>query len=473
MTLPFRTRLVLFCTVTFALLLTVMSAVSYRLLRRQLNSDADADLVELTTGLHGYLKLDGGKPAIAFDGSDAEQVAFVQEATRYYQIYDAADGQLLVESQGLEPLGVHFTPDEVRGFVEAPKAFDIQTAYGRFRFSNTVMSPASGRRYLVQVGASLDPVDAALRRFLDVLLWSALPSLLVAVVAVWWTVRTAVAPLGALARETRRITIGTLDRRLPTRGTADELDEVAAAFNDTLSRLETAVAEMRQFSSALAHEVRTPLAALRGEIELSLMHPAGNPDKRASAWSQIEEIDKLTRLVNQLLTLARAESGEIPLNRQHVDLGALAVSVTEQLEPVACAQHLSLGCVVHNAVKVPGDAGWLERLLLNLLDNALKYTPHGGAIDVSVDGVGGYGRVDVRDTGIGISHDVLPKVFERFYRADPSRSSAVEGAGLGLSLAKWIIDRHDGRIEVESTPGRGSTFTVWLPASAVPRTKVS
>ena len=472
MTLPFRTRLVLFSTVTFAVLLTVMSAVSYSLLGRQLNLDATADLAELTTGLHGYLKIDAGTPAIVFDDKDADQVAFVQEATRYYQIYDGEDGRLLVQSQGLEPLGLHFTPDEVRAFLDAPRAFDIQTAYGRFRFSNSPMSPATGGRYLLQVGASLDPMDAALARFLDLLLWSALPSLLVAVVAVWWTVRTAVAPLSALARETRRITIGTLDRRLPTRGASDELDEVATAFNDTLSRLDTAVGEMRQFSSALAHELRTPLAALRAEIELSLMDSADNPERRTSAASQIEEIDKLTRLVNQLLTLARAESGEIPLGRNPVDLGALVPSVTEQLEPVAHAQDLRLECVVHQAVTVTGDAGWLERLLLNLLDNALKYTPAGGRIGVSVARVGDRARVDVRDTGSGISPEALPRIFERFYRVDPARS-AVEGAGLGLSLAKWIVDRHNGRIEVESVPGTGSTFTVWLPSSPLIRTKIN
>ena len=120
-----------------------------------------------------------------------------------------------------------------------------------------------------------------------------------------------------------------------------------------------------------------------------------------------------------------------------------------------------------------GDAGWLERLLLNLLDNALKYTPAGGSIGVSVGCVGDRARVDVHDTGTGISADALPRIFERFYRVDPARSSAVEGAGLGLSLAKWIVDRHDGRIEVESVPGTGSTFTVWLPSSPGVRTKIN
>ncbi len=271
MTLSFQTRLILFSTVTFAALLAGLSATSYRLLKRQLDLDATADLAEQATGLHGYLRFDGEASTIALDNEDADQVAFVHRATRYYQIYDARDGRLLAQSDGLEPLGLHFTPDEVSAFLSDPKPFDIRTNYGRFRFTNSPISPASGGRYLLQVGASLDAMDAALARYLDLLLWRVFPGLAVALLVVWWMARTALVPLSTLASEAREVNIGTLDRRLPTRGTGDQLDEVATVFNETLGRLESAVGEMRQFSSALAHELRTPLAALRGELELALL----------------------------------------------------------------------------------------------------------------------------------------------------------------------------------------------------------
>ena len=467
MILRFQTRLVLWCTATFIALLIGFSVVSYRLLARQLNQDADADIVELTTGLHGYLRFDGGTPALVFDENDADQAAFVRDATRYYQIYDADDGRLLVESQEMEPLGLHFTPAEVREFLDDPTPYDIQTDYGRFRISNSLIAPVSGGRYLLQVGTSLDAMDDALRLYLHVMLWWALPSLLVVIVVVWWMTHTAVAPLTALATEARRVGIATLDHRLPTRGAGDQLDEVATAFNETLARLEGAVGEMKQFSSALAHELRTPLTALRGEIELTLLVPAVDPELTKRATSQIEEIDRLTRLINQLLTLARAESGEIALARQPVDLAVLATNVSEQLEPVAQARHLDLTCVANQPVMVTGDPGWLERCLLNLLDNAIKYTPHGGRVRVCVSYDGDRARVDVRDTGIGMAPGVIPHIFERFYRGDPARSSTVEGAGLGLSLVKWIVDRHEGRIEVQSGIGRGSSFAIWLPAGSV------
>jgi signal transduction histidine kinase len=187
--------------------------------------------------------------------------------------------------------------------------------------------------------------------------------------------------------------------------------------------------------------LRTPLAALRGEIELALLRAPALTAPQSLA-SQIEEIDKLTRLINQLLTLARAESGAIALERQELDLAALAASVTEQLEPVARARQLDLRCVASGPVAVTGDRGWLERALLNLLDNAMKFTPVGGTVSVSVSREGERARADVRDSGIGMAEEAIPHIFEPFFREDPSRSPAAHGAGLGLSLVRWIVERY-------------------------------
>ena len=465
MTLRFQTRLIFFCAATFAALLTGFGAASYHLLARQLDRDATSDLMELTTGLHGYLQFGNGTPYVAYNAKDADQATFVHAATRYYQIYDADDGRLLVESQGVEPLGLHLTSANVREYAHNPKPYDVQTPYGRMRFSNSLMAPTSGRHYLLQVGESLDPMDDALRSYLRLLMWSALPTLAVVALAVWWMSRRAIAPLTALAADAGHVSIATLNHRLATRGSGDQLDKVAEAFNDTLSRLERAVGDMRQFSSALAHELRTPLTALRGELELNLFSRSADAELKTRVASQIEEIDRLTRLINQLLTLARAESGEIPLARDVVDLAALARSVTEQLEPIARAKELDLLCRTSERVVVVGDRGWLERCLLNLLDNALKYTPQGGKVQVLVARKGHEALVKVSDTGIGMSSDVIPHVFDRFYRGDPARSSSIEGAGLGLSLVKCIVDRHSGQIAVRSSIGHGSMFSIRLAAA--------
>ena len=463
MTLTLRSRLTLIYTAVFGVLLVAISAVSYRVLAYQLDADVTANLAELTTGLHGYLRFGEEAPAVVFDRSDPAAAAFVDEATRYYQVFDATSGELLVQSDAIRPLGLEFSPAEVQQFRDQRLPMDVQTDYGRLRLSNSVLTPADGRRYLLQVGVSLASMDRALERFLFLLVTIVPIGLAATFLVGRWLARFALTPLTRLVESTHTINIEDLGRRVPIRSAHDELDEVAAAFNDVLERLEHAIGEMRQFSTALAHELRTPLAALRGDIEMSIVKGGGDPQQRAA--SQLEEIDKLKRLIDQILVLARAEAGEIPLAMGDVDLGALATSLVEQIEPVAQARGIAMRCEHVDAVIVHGDAEWLKRVVLNLLDNAIKFTPRGGRVAVDVTRQRDGAQLSVRDTGVGIDPALSPRVFERFFRADPARSRGVEGVGLGLSLAKWIVDRHHGQIEVDSQPGQGSTFTVTLPAA--------
>ena len=462
MTLPLRARLAASSALVSGLLLSVLSIVSYGVLGRWLDADVSMRLTELTDGLHGYLRFETAIPTVEYNVADGDQAAFVQEATRYLRIYDASSGRLLLQSNSFPP-GFLLTAEQVRSHRAQLLPFDISTQYGRVRISNSAISDRRGREYLVQVGASLTPMDAALNRYRDLLLWLLPAALAVAAVASWWLSRFALRPLTVFAGAAREIDVRTLERRVPTRGVRDELEDVAVAFNDTLARLEHSVGEMRQFSAALAHELRTPLAALRGEIELALRASGRDEAERATLASQIEELDRLARLIDQILTLARAESGQIRLTFAPVDVGELAASLVEQLEPVAQARTIDLRCERTGTVLVNGDAGWLQRLLLNLLDNAIKFTTEGGHVVLRVTRDAGRARIDVRDTGIGMSPDVTPHVFERFFQADPARSSGTDGAGVGLSLVKWIVDRHNGTIAVDSRVGQGSTFTVLLP----------
>jgi two-component system, OmpR family, heavy metal sensor histidine kinase CusS len=380
------------------------------------------------------------------------------------QLYDAASGRLLLQSPGLAPLGLRLTTAEVGMFVKDPATIDIATEYGRVRISNTLVNATDGHAYLLQVGLSLAAMDAALRRYRDPLLWRGPVALIAAVAAAWWLSGLALRPLTRLSAAVHTIDVDTLQRRLPVRGAGDELDDVARAFNATLSRLEHAVGEMRQFSAALAHELRTPLSALRGEIELALRKPGTDDSQRTTLVSQIEEIDRLKRLIDQILTLARAEVGQIPVNVAAVDLSALATMVVEQLEPVADARGIELRGESRGPVVVAGDAAWLERLLLNLIDNALKFTSPGGRVRVIVGREGPGAMLQVVDTGAGMTPEVVSHAFERFYRGDPARSSTA-GAGLGLSLVQWIVDRHDGTIAIESALGQGTTVHVSFPAT--------
>jgi len=466
MTLPLRARLAVSATVVFAVLIGALAAASYTVLARRLDADASARLAELTEGLHGYLRFHGDAPTVEFDASDGDQVSFVQEATRYYQIYEAGSGRLLFQSSALAPLDMQFTPEQVLGYVRSLRAFDVGTDIGRLRVSNSLVPGAGNTRNLLQVGVTLAPNDAALRRYRDLLLLGVPACLILAGAGSWWLSAFALAPLIRLAGAAREIDVRTLERRLPTRGVNDELDDVARAFNGVLERLEHAVGEMRQFSAALAHELRTPLTALRGEIELALGRLGTTDANRDHLASQIEEIDRLKRLIEQILTLARAEAGQIPLTFAPLDAGELAASLVEQLEPVAQARGIALTCERVGGAIVRADGEWLRRLLINLLDNALKFTHDGGRVWVRVASADDRVTIAVSDTGVGIAPADRPHVFERFFRADPSRTSSTEGTGLGLSLVQWIVERHGGSIRLESAIGSGTTFTVTLPRSS-------
>jgi signal transduction histidine kinase len=496
MTLTLRMRLAAISTIVFGLLLAGLSVVSYEVLGRRLDADVTERLGELTAGLHGYLRFGEDSVTIAFDANDDDAAAFVHEATRYYQIYDVRSGTLLGASAGITPLSLHLTRGEVEAFHAAPRPFDIETDYGRLRFSNSMGTTPDGRAYLLQVGLPLKAMDDALSRYRDLLMWRVPIALLIAVAASWWLSKFALLPLTRVAEAAQTIDVRTLERRLPVRGAGDELDRVVEAFNATLGRLEVAVGHMRQFSAAMAHELRTPLAALRGEIDLAWHAPGVSPELRDRFGSQLEEIDRLTRLIDRILTLARAEAGQIKLARAPVDLTELAHRLVDLLEPIAAAKSIELRCepppvasgasaastepaaasaksassataAVSNTAAAPvmveGDAGWLERLLLNLVDNAVKFTPESGRVVIRVARDGNHARIDVQDTGMGLSPEDAQRVFERFFRADASRSSATEGAGLGLSLVQWIAEQHGGNVTVRSRFGEGSTFSVTLP----------
>jgi heavy metal sensor kinase len=465
MTLTLRARLAATSAAVMGLFLAALSLVSYQVLSRWLDADVTERLAQLTDGLHGYLHIKGDAASVDYDAGDADQAAFIREATRYYRVFDLGTGRLLAASSGFAPPAPGPTAAQVQAYSTRLKPDDVETGYGRLRISNSIRTVPGGGAYLLQVGVPLAPMDGALARFRGLLSWLVPGALLAALLAAWWLSGFALLPLSRMADAARQIDVTTLDRRLPARGADDELDRVAFAFNETLDRLQHAVGEMRQFSAALAHELRTPLAGLRGEIELAL-RARGTTDAQQRAFSsQIEEIDRLTRMIDQILTLARAESGQLRLTFAPVEVGGLAASLVEQLDPVAQARSMTLRCERSAAVTVDGDPGWLQRMLLNLIGNALKFSNEGGRVVVRVSRQGGTARVDVEDTGIGLTAEDATRVFERFFRADDARSSTTDGAGLGLSLVKWIAERHGGAVAVQSRLGEGTTFTVTLPVS--------
>jgi heavy metal sensor kinase len=262
-----------------------------------------------------------------------------------------------------------------------------------------------------------------------------------------------------MAATARRITAESLAERLPVENPEDEFGRLATVFNDTLSRLQDSFERLRRFTADASHELRTPLTAIRSVGEVALQSQRDPAAYREVIGSMLEEVDRLTRLVENLLTLTRAESGRIQPRREAVDVGVLATSVADHLRILAEEKDQRLSVDVHGDVKAECDPATLRQGLVNLVDNAIKYTPAKGLIDVDVThGPSGEVVVEVRDTGPGIPAQHRERVFERFYRVDAARARESGGMGLGLAIARWAVEANGGRIELESEEGQGSVF---------------
>jgi heavy metal sensor kinase len=270
-------------------------------------------------------------------------------------------------------------------------------------------------------------------------------------------------PVGAMAQKAREITAESLAKRLPVENAQDEFGQLAAVFNDTLGRLQDAFERLRRFTADASHELRTPLTAMRSVGEVALQHTLDAVAYRDVIGSMLEEVDRLTRLVESLLILTRADSGKVQPAAEAVDLGGLAGHVIDQLRVLADEKQQELMLRAPTRVRAMGDAALIRQALMNLIHNAIKYTPNCGTITVEVNGMGGLAMIEVRDTGPGIPHAHRDRIFDRFYRVDPSRSREEGGVGLGLAIARWAIEANDGHVELASDVTDGSLFRVILP----------
>jgi two-component system, OmpR family, sensor kinase len=327
---------------------------------------------------------------------------------------------------------------------------------------------ANGHRVgLLQAALSLAIVDQTRRELINILIGAAASAMLLAGLASWFGIGRALAPLDTVTETALQISqADDLSRRIPYSGKPnDEVGKLITAFNETLERLERLFASQQRFLADVSHELRTPLTVIKGNADL--MQRMKQVDDE-SLDSIREEADRLTRLVGDLLLEAQAESGKLPLNFAPFELDTLLLDVYKEMRILAHGR-VSIKVTDIDQVQVNGDRDRLKQVLVNLVSNAIKYTPEGGEIYLSLGRVSDQARLVVRDTGPGIPTEDLPHIFERFYRAEKSRSrSKIGGFGLGLSIAYWIITHHGGRIEVDSAEGKGSTFCIWLPTEAAP-----
>jgi signal transduction histidine kinase len=315
---------------------------------------------------------------------------------------------------------------------------------------------------VLQVATNLTLLDTTLNELIPILLISVMLAMLLAGVGSSLVLGRALSPLAAIGETVDQINrADDLSRRIPYQAQADdEIGGLVHSFNQTLERLELLFTSQRRLLTDVSHELRTPLTVIKGNVDLMRRMKEIDPESLASMY---EEVGRLTRLVGGLLLLAQAESGKLALNLAHVELDALLVEVFQEMRVLA-GNRVNLQLNEIDQLTIRADRDRLKQVLLNLVANAIQYTPPGGDVLLSLAKVGNQARIIVRDNGRGIPVEDLPHIFERFYRAEKSRTrSKAGGFGLGLSIAQWIVENHGGWIEVESKEGQGTTFTIWLP----------
>jgi len=386
----------------------------------------------------------------------------------YLQVIDPA-GQVVRASEALRRHSLPLNPPGlgIAAAAETPVRHNVYTEQGTHLRVLTV--PISTREALVgflQIGLAVESNDEALAQLTSILLVGGAIGLLLAAAGGAFLSRQALRPIDTVTHTALSITeAGDLGRRIPAPGAQDEVGRLVGTFNRMLERLETLFKSQQRFSADISHELRTPLTTIRGNIDL--MRRTRLADD-ASLDAIQSETDRMTRLVGDLLLLAQADAG-LPVRHEAVSLDTLMLEVFRQVRVIANGVDVAIGD--EDAVTVLGDPDRLKQLLLNLADNAIRYTPPGGRVTLNLKRRDGWAAFSVSDTGPGIPPEHLPHVFERFYRVDKSRSrreaggngALSGGAGLGLSIAQWIAASHNGRIDAHSEVGKGTTFTVYLP----------
>lgn len=321
---------------------------------------------------------------------------------------------------------------------------------------------------VLQVGGSEASMRLELRELLLVLVLGLPLSVAAAGLGGYWLARGALAPIDQMAERARAITADRLGERLPVDNPDDELGRLATVFNATLGRLESSFGQMRQFSSDVSHELRTPLTAIRTVGEVGLREPRDDAAYREIIGSMLEDANRMGALVERLLGLSRADSGEVKLSTERIDLGELAENVTTHLGVLAEEKQQSMTIERVGTPRCTGDRIVLRQALINLVDNAIKYTPSGGQICVRVSQGSDGTSLEVSDSGPGIPTDRRHRIFDRFYRGAHPRSHTTNGAGLGLAIAKWAVEANRGALNYAPAEGGGALFRITLPNASAP-----
>ncbi len=487
--LGIRAQLTLWYIAVFTILILIFGAIFYVNLRASLSASFDSSLQERTEQIAAGISERDGKIVISdvsgelpglIDDDDIANTNVTPQVTPTIQQQTDQKPELNVDTgvlvRVLNSHGQVVYVSPAFQFLNVPDQSIIQPLHGTsWQGTVTARNAHSIRLYstalvengkvfgVVQVGEPLASLDNTLRSILFEFLLIVPFVLLFGALGSYWLAARAFAPIHRLTCTAQQIEAEDLHQRVPVPRARDEVQDLALTFNEMIERLDKAFTQQRRFVADASHELRTPVAAIRSMTDVVLAQGAGE-EEYVHVLSEVNAVsERLAQLLNDLLTLARADEGQVLLERKPVRLDLLATDVAASTELLASERNIAVEVDTQEPVLVLGDEVRLIQVILNLLQNALLYTNPGGKVSLIVKASGANALLIVRDTGIGIAPEHLEHIFERFYRADAARSRAAGGSGLGLAIVDWIVLAHKGTITVESEVGNGSTFTVALP----------
>lgn len=462
-----RFRLTLWYAFTLAVILAASGFFWHVYLERSLQVHLDERLMLIAEDVAAFHLFPGEEPGKGDPCAAMEDFIRVHNWGEYVQLLDQL-GNIECTSNNLDgfqlPLGKEALQASGRG-EPLFEGIHLLHPYSVRLLTYPVMRD-EGAGHIVQVAASMAPLEETLREFRLILMTFSPLALLVLSLGGWFLAGRALSPVVRLTRAARRINAENLNQRLPVEDTRDEIAHLAETFNSMLARLESSFRKIKQFSGDASHELRTPLTILRGETEVALRWAKEPEEFRKMLESNMEEIDRMGRIIEDLLLLAKSEAGGLPMECKEFSLSDMLQDLYMQGrilgEPRGIEVLLDMN--VAEEIRIRGDELRIRQMLLNLIVNGIKYTPAGeGRLAITLSLEGDTVSVAIADSGIGIPAEHLPHIFDRFYRIDEARNRENGGTGLGLAIVKWIVEAHEGKILVRSIPGKGSTFTVLLP----------
>ena len=460
-----RFKLIVWYLFILCLILIPFSTYLYyslaKSLREQLDYELKAKGEEVKNILDDYME----RNEIKFLTKDRGMKARLNAVSEYIHIRDS-NGYIIYRSERFKkhPLpSRHFNFDKITPENSITQSIVLGKNKG-VRVITLLAREKKGPDCFVQVGLPLKDINYPLNRLLLTLVIAIPTTLIISSLFGWFFVYKSLNPIDEITKTARKIGDGDLSQRLKELKSNDEVGRLVETFNNMISKLEESFKQIRQFTADVSHELRTPLTIMKGEVEVALRKRRLPEEYEKIMNGILEEVELLTKIVEDLLFLERAESGVIKLNQEEINLNFLLGNIVEQFKTIMERKKLDFYMHVEpEDIVINGDAMQLRKLFLNLLDNAIKYTDEGGKINLSILSTGKYAKVILTDTGIGIPEKELFYIFKRFYRVDKSRAGDTGGSGLGLSICETIVRVHNGRIEVESIPNFGSTFKVFLP----------